>query len=53
VESVDLLDGTPILDVKPYLPMLDAYPDAGHGWLQPWLDAGIEPRLKKARRPFR
>lgn len=53
VEGVDLLDGTPILDLKPYLPMIDAWPDAGHGWLQPFLDACVEPRLKKPYRPPR
>jgi tRNA-Thr(GGU) m(6)t(6)A37 methyltransferase TsaA len=53
IEGVDLLDGTPILDIKPYLPMVDAWPDAGHGWLQPFLDAGVEPRLKKPYRPLR
>lgn len=51
VDGLDLLDETPILDIKPYLPMVDAWPDAGHGWLQPYLDAGIEPRLKKPYRP--
>lgn len=50
VEGIDLLDDTPILDLKPYLPFIDAWPDAGHGWLEPYLDAGIEPRLKK---PYR
>ncbi len=53
VEGLDLLDATPILDIKPYLPMVDAWPQAGHGWIQPYLDAGIEPRLKKPRRPMR
>jgi tRNA-Thr(GGU) m(6)t(6)A37 methyltransferase TsaA len=53
VRGIDLLDGTPILDLKPYLPMLDAWPDAGHGWLEPYLDAGIEPRLRKPYRPER
>ena len=53
VAGIDLLDGTPILDVKPYLPFVDAFPDAGHGWLEPYLDAGIEPRLKKPYRPPR
>jgi tRNA-Thr(GGU) m(6)t(6)A37 methyltransferase TsaA len=53
VQGVDLLDGTPLLDVKPYLPMVDAWPDAGHGWLEPYLDAGVEPRLKKPYRPER
>lgn len=29
----DLLDGTPILDIKPYIPEIDAYPDESQGWL--------------------
>ena len=29
----DLLDGTPVLDVKPYLPYCDAHPDAAAGWV--------------------
>jgi tRNA-Thr(GGU) m(6)t(6)A37 methyltransferase TsaA len=53
VRGIDLLDGTPLLDIKPYLPSVDAWPDAGHGWLEPYLDAGIEPRLKKPYRPPR
>jgi len=28
VSGADLLDGTPILDIKPYLPRYDAHPDA-------------------------
>ena len=51
--GIDLLDGTPIVDLKPYLPMVDAFPDAGHGWLEPYLAAGVEPRLKKPYRPIR
>lgn len=30
----DLLNGTPILDVKPYLPYVDAHLDEKIGWLQ-------------------
>jgi tRNA-Thr(GGU) m(6)t(6)A37 methyltransferase TsaA len=33
VGDVDLLDGTPILDIKPYLPYAEAWPDARMGWL--------------------
>jgi len=33
VEGADLLDGTPILDIKPYLPYADAFPEAKIGWL--------------------
>ena len=32
VKGHDLLDGTPILDVKPYLPYADSFPDAAPGW---------------------
>ena len=28
----DLLDGTPVIDVKPYVPAADAFPDAARGW---------------------
>ena len=28
-----LVDGTPLLDIKPYLPTTDAEPDATMGWL--------------------
>jgi tRNA-Thr(GGU) m(6)t(6)A37 methyltransferase TsaA len=53
VQGIDLLDETPILDIKPYLPMVDAWPQAGHGWLEEYLRAGTEPRLKKPFRPMR
>ena len=32
VEGADLLDGTPILDIKPYLPFTDSHPEASAGW---------------------
>lgn len=32
VSGVDLLDGTPILDVKPYIPYADSIPSANAGW---------------------
>ncbi len=30
----DLLDGTPVLDLKPYVPYADAFPAAVAGWLE-------------------
>jgi tRNA-Thr(GGU) m(6)t(6)A37 methyltransferase TsaA len=33
VLGLDLLDGTPVLDVKPYVPYADAFPDTPSGWL--------------------
>ncbi|MBC7385169.1 MAG: tRNA (N6-threonylcarbamoyladenosine(37)-N6)-methyltransferase TrmO [Cryobacterium sp.] len=32
VSGVDLLDGTPILDLKPYIPFADSIPEANAGW---------------------
>ena len=29
----DLLEGTPILDIKPYVPAYDAFPDSAAGWI--------------------
>ena len=33
VAGVDMLDGTPLLDIKPYIPRFDSVPDATEGWL--------------------
>ena len=33
VRYLDCVDGTPLLDLKPYLPSTDSEPDAGMGWL--------------------
>lgn len=33
VRGIDLLDLTPVLDIKPYIPYADAFPDAKAGWL--------------------
>ncbi|HVP96826.1 tRNA (N6-threonylcarbamoyladenosine(37)-N6)-methyltransferase TrmO [Methanoregula sp.] len=34
IEDVDVLDGTPLLDIKPYVPAFDSYPDERCGWLE-------------------
>lgn len=33
LRGVDLLDGTPVLDIKPYVPYADAFPDVRAGWI--------------------
>jgi tRNA (adenine37-N6)-methyltransferase len=35
IRDADMLDGTPVLDIKPYVAYTDAHPDARSGWLQP------------------
>ncbi len=32
VSGVDMLDGTPIFDIKPYIPVADCHPDASEGY---------------------
>lgn len=33
IQGVDVLDGTPLLDIKPYAPRFDSFPEARAGWL--------------------
>jgi tRNA-Thr(GGU) m(6)t(6)A37 methyltransferase TsaA len=32
IEDVDILDGTPLLDIKPYVPAFDCFPEGKAGW---------------------
>mgnify|MGYP001767817201 CR=1 FL=1 len=34
VENVDIVDGTPLLDIKPYVPRFDGAEDVRIGWVQ-------------------
>ena len=34
IANLDILDGTPVLDIKPYLPYTDSIPEATSGWLE-------------------
>ena len=34
VDEADMLNETPVLDIKPYIPMADAFPDAKAGWVE-------------------
>ncbi|EAN81052.1 hypothetical protein, conserved, partial [Trypanosoma cruzi] len=36
----DLLHGTPVLDIKPYLPYCDAHPNAKAGWVEELENSG-------------
>ncbi len=40
LRGVDLLDGTPVLDIKPYVPYADAFPESKAGWIDE-LDAKL------------
>lgn len=34
IEGIDMLDGTPLYDIKPYVPAVDAFPDSRGGWFE-------------------
>lgn len=42
ISGIDLVDGTPVLDIKPYLNYVEAIPDAVSGWAQQKKDKDIE-----------
>lgn len=42
VSGADLMDGTPIYDVKPYLPFTDSHPDAIGGFADDFADYGLK-----------
>lgn len=42
VSGADMADGTPVLDIKPYLPYADSFPDAACGFAE----AGLGHRLR-------
>jgi tRNA-Thr(GGU) m(6)t(6)A37 methyltransferase TsaA len=44
VAGLDILDGSPVLDIKPYVAYADAIPDAGAGWMAEGLAADPAPK---------
>ena len=46
VSGLDLLDGTPVLDLKPYIPAYDSFPDARAGWVDALVEPGPDHRLR-------
>jgi len=46
VADVDMVDGTPLLDIKPYVPEFDCHPASRAGWFD---DANSQERLADGR----
>ncbi len=42
VSGVDMMDGTPIVDIKPYLPISDSHPDAASGFAKNTNEKAVE-----------
>jgi tRNA-Thr(GGU) m(6)t(6)A37 methyltransferase TsaA len=48
IENVDIIDGTPLLDIKPYVPKFDAQVEVETGWL-----GKVEKRVHKTKSDLR
>jgi hypothetical protein len=48
VEGIDILDGTPLLDIKPYIEKFDTVKESTSGWLQA-SDEGISKKRSDNR----
>jgi tRNA-Thr(GGU) m(6)t(6)A37 methyltransferase TsaA len=46
VQGLDILDGTPLLDIKPYVPAFDVYPGSRAGWLD---ESGTDRKVDDGR----
>lgn len=46
--GADLINGTPIYDIKPYLPAFEAIPDANGGFADSFKDFALEVRYDEA-----
>lgn len=42
ISGADLMNGTPIYDIKPYLPFTDSHPDAVGGFADAFVDYGLQ-----------
>jgi tRNA-Thr(GGU) m(6)t(6)A37 methyltransferase TsaA len=51
IRGHDLLNGTPVLDIKPYIPAYDSFPAAKAGWVDALTEAGPDHRGKIRRKP--
>ena len=47
--EVDVLDGTPVLDIRPYVKQFDSRPDAVSGWIERHFKDGKMPEQKTAK----
>jgi hypothetical protein len=48
VAGADLMDGTPIYDIKPYLPFADSHPDATGGFADPLREDHLSVKIEDA-----
>jgi tRNA-Thr(GGU) m(6)t(6)A37 methyltransferase TsaA len=46
ISESDILDGSPVIDIKPYLPYSDSFPNAATGWVKNGIENIFEVRFE-------
>jgi tRNA-Thr(GGU) m(6)t(6)A37 methyltransferase TsaA len=49
ISGVDMIDGTPLVDIKPYISDIDAHPGAKNGWISGKMRGDTDKRLSDGR----
>lgn len=49
IGGVDMLNGTPLLDIKPYVSAIDAHTDVREGWLSGKMRSDVDKKLSDDR----
>jgi len=47
ISESDILNGSPVIDIKPYLPYSDSFPDSATGWVKSGLENIYEVKFSK------
>src|SRR3989339_1166063 len=47
ISESDILDGSPVIDIKPYLPYSDSFPNVATGWVKSGLENIYEVKFSK------
>jgi tRNA (Thr-GGU) A37 N-methylase len=51
IKECDILNGSPVYDLKPYIPAYDAFPTAKAGWVDALDSPGPDHRYRKGLEP--
>lgn len=49
IAGIDVVDGTPLLDIKPYVPAFDSARDVSTGWMRQYLEGERAPESGETR----
>jgi len=51
IRGCDILNGSPVYDLKPYIPQYDSFPEAKAGWVDALVNPGSDHRYRAGCSP--